>query len=197
MKIAIVNDLPLAVEALRRVVALKPEHRIIWVAENGAQAVQRCAELRPDLVLMDLLMPVMDGVEATRRIMADTPCAILLVTAGMGANTARVFDAMGHGALDVEEGGEHLAGERHPVDRSRRPLRWRGVRIDHDDHAAGRHVLHGRETSPGSAGPCPGAWRLDGGPAPHRERRRHLDDPATRWLVPSAHRSRGQGSLRG
>ncbi|WP_457354554.1 chemotaxis-specific protein-glutamate methyltransferase CheB [Roseateles sp. P5_D6] len=101
MKIAIVNDLPLAVEALRRVLALKPEHRVVWVAENGAQAVQRCAELRPDLVLMDLLMPVVDGVEATRRIMAETPCAILLVTSNMGANTARVFDAMGHGALDV------------------------------------------------------------------------------------------------
>jgi len=101
MKIAIVNDLPLAVEALRRVLALRPEHHIVWVAENGAQAVQRCAELRPDLILMDLLMPEMDGVEATRRIMSGTPCAILLVTADMGANTARIFEAMGHGALDV------------------------------------------------------------------------------------------------
>jgi two-component system response regulator WspF len=115
MKIAIVNDLPLAVEALRRVLARKPEHSIAWVAENGAQAVERCAELRPDLVLMDLLMPVMDGVEATRRIMAETPCAILLVTSNMGANTARVFDAMGHGALDVVDtpalvGGDPSAG---------------------------------------------------------------------------------------
>jgi two-component system response regulator WspF len=115
MKIAIVNDLPLAVEALRRVLALQPEHRVIWVAENGALAVQRCAEQLPDLVLMDLLMPVMDGVEATRRIMAGTPCAILLVTANMGANTARVFDAMGHGALDVVDtpalaGGDPRAG---------------------------------------------------------------------------------------
>ena len=101
MKIAIVNDLPLAVEALRRVLALRPEHSVSWMAENGAQAVQRCAELRPDLVLMDLLMPVMDGVEATRRIMSETPCAILLVTANLGINTARIFDAMGHGALDV------------------------------------------------------------------------------------------------
>ena len=101
MRIAIVNDLPLAVEALRRVLAQEPQHHVIWVAENGAQAVQRCAELRPDLVLMDLLMPEMDGVEATRRIMAETPCAILLVTANMAANTSRVFDAMGCGALDV------------------------------------------------------------------------------------------------
>jgi len=101
MKIAIVNDMPMAVEALRRVLALRPEHHVAWVAENGAQAVQRCAELKPDLILMDLLMPEMDGVEATRRIMSATPCAILLVTADMGANTARIFEAMGHGALDV------------------------------------------------------------------------------------------------
>ncbi|MBT2334379.1 chemotaxis response regulator protein-glutamate methylesterase [Variovorax paradoxus] len=101
MKIAIVNDMPLAVEALRRVLALRPEHHVVWVAEDGARAVQRCAELRPDLILMDLLMPEMDGVEATRRIMSGTPCAILLVTADMGANTAHIFEAMGHGALDV------------------------------------------------------------------------------------------------
>jgi chemotaxis response regulator CheB len=50
---------------------------------------------------MDLIMPGMDGVEATRRIMANTPCAILVVTASVGANAGRVFEAMGHGALDA------------------------------------------------------------------------------------------------
>ncbi|MEO6276306.1 chemotaxis response regulator protein-glutamate methylesterase [Roseateles sp.] len=101
MKIAIVNDVPLAVEALQRSLALRPEHRVIWVAENGAQAVERCAQQLPDLVLMDLLMPQIDGVEATRRIMAATPCAILVVTVSVGANSSRVFEAMGHGALDA------------------------------------------------------------------------------------------------
>jgi two-component system response regulator WspF len=101
MKIGIVNDLPIALEALRRVLALRPDHAVIWAARNGAQAIASCARETPDLVLMDLVMPGMDGVEATRQIMAATPCAILVVTASVGANTARVFDAMGYGAIDA------------------------------------------------------------------------------------------------
>ncbi|MGN8144707.1 chemotaxis response regulator protein-glutamate methylesterase [Pseudomonas sp. 22105] len=101
MKIAIVNDMPLAVEALRRALAFEPAHQVVWVASNGAEAVRLCAENTPDLILMDLIMPVMDGVEATRRIMAESPCAIVIVTVDRQQNVHRVFEAMGHGALDV------------------------------------------------------------------------------------------------
>ena len=101
MRIGIVNDMPLAVEMLRRAIALEPELQVAWVAANGQEAVDLCARDRPDLVLMDLIMPVMDGVEATRRIMAETPCAIVVVTADVARHTSRVFDAMGHGALDA------------------------------------------------------------------------------------------------
>lgn len=101
MRIGIVNDMPLAVEALRRALALEPEHRIAWIAGNGAEAVQNCQVDLPDLLLMDLLMPVMDGVEATRRIMAQSPCAILIVSVDIEQHISRVFEAMGHGALDA------------------------------------------------------------------------------------------------
>ncbi len=101
MKIGIVNDMPLAVEALQRAVSLEPGFQVIWRAANGAEAVERCAAQRPDVILMDLIMPVMDGVEATRRIMAETPCAIVIVTVNVGGQTGRVFDAMGYGALDA------------------------------------------------------------------------------------------------
>jgi two-component system, chemotaxis family, response regulator WspF len=101
VKIAIVNDMPMAVEALRRALAFEPDHEVVWVASNGAEAVKYCAEQTPDLILMDLIMPVMDGVEATRRIMAESPCAIVIVTVDREQNVRRVFEAMGHGALDV------------------------------------------------------------------------------------------------
>ena len=101
MRIAIVNDVALAVEAMRRVVASSGEHRVAWIARDGIEAVERCAADTPDLILMDLIMPRMDGVEATRRIMADSPCAIVVVTANVNHTTSKVFEALGAGALDA------------------------------------------------------------------------------------------------
>jgi two-component system response regulator WspF len=101
MRIAVVNDSALAVAAMSRVLVAAPAHQIAWVARNGAEAVERCAHDTPDLILMDLVMPVMDGVEATRQIMIKTPCAILIVTATVGGNSGKIFQALGAGALDV------------------------------------------------------------------------------------------------
>jgi len=101
LRIAIVNDLRLAVEALRRTVLSVPGHEIAWVAVNGLEAVEKCAADLPDLILMDLIMPVMDGVRATDLIIKRTPCAILVVTATVSGNAGLVFEAMGCGALDA------------------------------------------------------------------------------------------------
>ncbi|MBW4470325.1 MAG: chemotaxis response regulator protein-glutamate methylesterase [Stenomitos rutilans HA7619-LM2] len=101
MKIAIVNDLAIAVAALRRVVQTVPDYDIIWTAKDGLEAVTRCAQETPDLILMDLLMPVMDGVEATRQIMQKSPCSILVVTSSTEKHVSRVYEAMCHGALDA------------------------------------------------------------------------------------------------
>src|SRR5689334_22775587 len=101
MRVAIVNDVIMAVEAVGRVIACEGQDQIAWVALNGVEAVERCAAETPDLILMDLIMPKMDGVEATRRIMASTPCAIVIVTANVEDNSSKVFEAMGAGALDA------------------------------------------------------------------------------------------------
>jgi len=101
MRIAIVNDMVLALEALRRSVAKRPDWQIAWMARDGDEAVRKCAADTPDIILMDLIMPVMNGAEATRQIMQKTPCAILVVTATVEGNMPLVFQAMGHGALDA------------------------------------------------------------------------------------------------
>ncbi len=56
MKIGIVNDTPMAVELLRRILATRPEHQVIWIASDGEQAVSMCEWQQPDLILMDLVM---------------------------------------------------------------------------------------------------------------------------------------------
>ncbi len=134
MKIGIVNDMPLAVEALRRALAFEPAHRVVWVAANGAEAVEMCAAQTPDVILMDLLMPVMDGVEATRRIMAQSPCAIIVVTVDLEQNMSRVFDAMGNGAVDAVNtpamGSGDPAEAARPLLRKLQNLAWLNAPLD-------------------------------------------------------------------
>ncbi|MET1081426.1 MAG: chemotaxis-specific protein-glutamate methyltransferase CheB [Pseudomonas sp.] len=101
MKIGIANDLLIATEALRRLLVDDGQHQVLWVAHDGEQAVVRCREQPVDLVLMDLHMPILDGVEATRQIMLEAPCAVLIVTATPDDSTGAVFRAMGAGAVDV------------------------------------------------------------------------------------------------
>jgi two-component system response regulator WspF len=101
MRIAIANDCVMAVEAMSRVIARASDHQLAWTARNGLEAVERCGRDTPDLILMDLIMPELDGVQATRRIMEATPCPILIVTATVDALAGKVFECLGAGAIDA------------------------------------------------------------------------------------------------
>lgn len=101
MKIGIVNDLDMAVQAISSTLNSTREHRVLWVAKSGSDAVRLCRENTPELVLMDLVMPGMNGAETTRQIMDACPTGILVVTASIAGNCALAFEAMGAGALDV------------------------------------------------------------------------------------------------
>jgi two-component system response regulator WspF len=103
MRIAIVNDLALAREVLRRVVLAVPGNTVAWSAADGEEAVAFALRDRPDAILMDLVMPKMNGAEATRRIMKASPCPIIVVTATVPGNFDLVYQAMGAGALDAIE----------------------------------------------------------------------------------------------
>ena len=101
MRIGIVNDSLMAREALRRTVVSASSHEVAWLACDGREAVEKATADSPDLILMDLIMPGMDGVEATRQIMQRKPCPILVVTASVSVHIGRVYEAMGFGALDA------------------------------------------------------------------------------------------------
>ncbi len=86
---------------LARIIHENSEHKVIWDAEDGEIAVRKAQQDTPDLILMDLFMPVMNGVDATREIMKNSPCAIVVVTASVDQNADMVFSAMSYGALDA------------------------------------------------------------------------------------------------
>ncbi|WP_319777729.1 chemotaxis response regulator protein-glutamate methylesterase [Maridesulfovibrio sp.] len=100
MRIGIVNDQAASVDVLKKVVTAAG-YRVLWIAHNGERAVEKCCAQKPDLVLMDLVMPVLDGAGATQMIMKKCPCPVLIVTASIEANSTKIFEAMGAGALDV------------------------------------------------------------------------------------------------
>jgi two-component system response regulator WspF len=101
MRIGIVNDSLIARVALQKAVSSVPAHQVAWLARDGAEAIEKALEDRPDLILMDLIMPGVDGVEATRRIMAGSPCPIVIVTSSVSGHMGRVYEAMGLGAIDA------------------------------------------------------------------------------------------------
>jgi two-component system response regulator WspF len=101
LKVAIVNDSRVAAEVLRRILAELPGFELVWTAYSGEEALKLAVGSRPDIILMDLIMPGIDGAETTRQIMKATPCVVLVVTATTVGNRGLVFEAMGYGALDA------------------------------------------------------------------------------------------------
>jgi two-component system response regulator WspF len=101
MRIAIVNDVSLAREVLRRLVLSVPGYSIAWMAADGAEAIEKSRADCPDALLMDLVMPRMNGVEATRQIMRQKPCPIVVVTSTVKGHYDLVIAAINAGALDA------------------------------------------------------------------------------------------------
>ena len=77
----------------------KNGYNVAGEAENGAKAVEKYAELKPDLVLMDITMPEMDGIEAVKKIKASDPSASVIMCSAMGQQ-AMVIEAIQSGAKD-------------------------------------------------------------------------------------------------
>ena len=97
LRILLVDDHPLVREGLRALLTSLPGMIMVGEAEDGEEAVRQALELQPDIILMDLHMPRLNGIEATRRILQTSPhIGILVLT--MLEDDDLVFGAMRAGA---------------------------------------------------------------------------------------------------
>jgi two-component system chemotaxis response regulator CheB len=104
IKILLADDSSLVRQVLTDMLHETPDIRVIGYACNGREAVDLTLALQPDLVVMDLFMPVMDGLEAIEEIMTGAPTPVLVLSAAVEASEVdRAFHAIKRGALDVME----------------------------------------------------------------------------------------------
>src|SRR4051812_46174342 len=97
MKILIADDHPLAREGIRAMLKSEPELEVVGEAKNGEEAIKLCYLHHPDLVLMDIRMPTIDGLEATRAIKKERPQTIILMLTSL-ETTDCLLEALQAGA---------------------------------------------------------------------------------------------------
>lgn len=104
IKVLIADDSPLTRTILKELLLRDPGISVVGEVTDGRQAVEETRRLKPDLVILDVMMPVMDGLEAVREIMADSPTPILMLSASVDQTSSlNAFQAIELGALDVME----------------------------------------------------------------------------------------------
>lgn len=110
IRVLVVEDSATVRAHLCQVLGADPEIEVVAVAEDGRRAIELCQDLRPDVVTLDMMLPVMSGLAATEFIMAHCPTPILIVSSSTNRGELfKTYEALAAGALDVFEkpgGGE-------------------------------------------------------------------------------------------
>jgi NarL family two-component system response regulator LiaR len=95
--VLIADDHPIFRGGLRTLLTSAPGFRLVGEAASGRQAVEKAEQLKPDVILMDLLMPEMDGIQATHEVLAKNPAARILVLSSLGEDS-KILQAIKNGA---------------------------------------------------------------------------------------------------
>ncbi|MCE9584031.1 MAG: chemotaxis-specific protein-glutamate methyltransferase CheB [Planctomycetes bacterium] len=103
-RVLVVEDSLTVRQKLVETLAADREFEVVGEAEDGAAAIEQCQRLRPDVITMDMMLPVMSGLSATEYIMAYCPAPILIVSASTNRGEVfKTYDALAAGAVDVLE----------------------------------------------------------------------------------------------
>jgi two-component system chemotaxis response regulator CheB len=102
IKVMLVEDSPVALGLYQRLLDSSPEVEIVGTAANGAEAVNKIAEVRPEVMITDLHMPQMDGFELIKNVMATYPIPILVLSnVVQPGDIENRFEAMKAGAVEI------------------------------------------------------------------------------------------------
>jgi DNA-binding NarL/FixJ family response regulator len=110
VRVLVVDDEPLFVEMVQALLASDERIAVVGTAKNGLEAVDLAATLSPDVTLMDISMPLVDGIEATRRIRERRPtaCILMLTGSNIAAEIDRSRQAGAAGYLTKDRLGPQL-----------------------------------------------------------------------------------------
>jgi NarL family two-component system response regulator LiaR len=124
IRVLIVDDHAIVRKGIAALLATEPDVAVVGEAKDGSEAVAEAQRLLPDVILMDLVMPVVDGLTAIRQIVANQPNACILVLTSF-ANDERIFSAIKAGALGYllkDSGPKELVEAIHQVHRGQSSL---------------------------------------------------------------------------
>jgi len=100
IRVLIVDDSRFICKRICAILEQESDFKVVGLAFNGKQAVEMAAQLEPDVITMDIEMPVMDGISAVKKIMAECPTAILMFSALTHRGAKSTLDALSAGAID-------------------------------------------------------------------------------------------------
>jgi two-component system, chemotaxis family, protein-glutamate methylesterase/glutaminase len=160
IRVLVAEDSPSSLELLVHILQSDPEIEVAGIARDGAEAVERTEALKPGVVTMDISMPVMDGLEATRRIMESCPVPIVVVSASWDSREVdKTFRALEAGALTGVRKPCAPGDPRHPEE-ARELIRT--VKLMSEVKVVRRWARPGRwATQPGNATAGPASGRMD------------------------------------
>ncbi len=162
VRVLVVDDSGFFRRRVSEMLNADPLLEVVGMAENGQQAIDMAAELKPDVITMDIEMPVLDGISATRRIMQATPTPIIMFSSLTTDGAKPTLDALDAGAVDfLPKRFEDIATDR---EEAKRLLCQRVRDLGRKGRPLRRPVATTRATATAAARPAVSSARASGAP---------------------------------